>query len=115
MQKNLKTFLVMAALPLAIISCKKDKNEQPQPITPPALEIRTVSNLFANDSTGHHTFFNLRTNAIVNLSDSASSNWDLWQMLLLWPYHLLSQLRIPYWHPPLRGQLHSYVCHALTA
>jgi hypothetical protein len=77
MTTKIKTLLMLAALPLVINSCKKDSAEEPQPAAPAALEIKTVSNLFANDSAGHHTFFNLRTNAIVNLSDSATANWDI--------------------------------------
>ena len=77
MTTKLKTLLMLAAIPMVINSCKKDSDEEPQPTAPAALEIKTVSNLFANDSAGHYTFFNLRTNAIVNLSDSATANWDI--------------------------------------
>ena len=78
MQTNLKTLLIiMAALPLVINSCKKDKDEEQQPVTPVTLDVKTFSNLFANDSSGHYTFYSLRTNSVVSLSDSASANWDL--------------------------------------
>lgn len=76
MKTNLKTLLLLSTLPLVIISCNKDDEDEPQP-TPTALEIKTVSNLFANDPNGHYTFFSLRTNAVINLTDSATSNWDL--------------------------------------
>lgn len=67
---------MLAVLPLAIVSCKKDDDET-QPASTSTLSVKIYSNLFANDSTGHYTFFSLRTNSVVSLADSATTNWDL--------------------------------------
>jgi hypothetical protein len=77
MNKHIKTILVAATMAAFIFSCKKDSTTTATPTPTAALEVKKVSNVFANDSSGHFTFFNLRTNTVMNLSDSASTNWDV--------------------------------------
>lgn len=75
MNKKTISILLASAMTTTFISCKKDNNSSPD--QPAQIETKTCSNIFANDSTGHYTFYNLRTNAISSLSDSATLNWDI--------------------------------------
>jgi len=75
--KNFRIILALTALVLTFNSCKKDDDDTPPPVEPSTLEIKISSNLAANDSAGHYTFFSLRTNSIIGLADSATTNWDL--------------------------------------
>ncbi|MEO5572023.1 MAG: HmuY family protein [Bacteroidia bacterium] len=74
---NITKNLFLAALTaITISSCKKDETPAPEPVVT-TLEQKTVSNLFANDSLGHYTFYSLRENTTVALSDSATTKWDI--------------------------------------
>ena len=75
--KNFRAIFFLAAIPLVVTSCKKDDDETPTPTPSSNLTVKIASNLFANDSTGHYTFFSLRTNSVVSVADSATTNWDL--------------------------------------
>lgn len=79
MSKNLKSILVFA-ISIALLSCSKDDESTPTPTpSPTALEVKTVSNLFAPSSgippatTGDFVKFNFATNQIVTTGDS----WDI--------------------------------------
>jgi len=77
MKKQFKTIMMLAAFPLVFTACKKDNEENVQPATVSGLEVKSASNIFANDPNGHYTFFSLRTNSIVPLADSATNLWDV--------------------------------------
>jgi hypothetical protein len=79
MKTNFKAILILAAMPVVFNSCKKDNEEDitPTPTSTSALEVKTTSNIFANNADGHFTFFSLRTNAEVALADSATNKWDV--------------------------------------
>jgi hypothetical protein len=84
------SFALAIVLLTVIYSCKKDE-PTPNP-TPAGLTIDTVRNLAADSvisftpnpqgppqivSTNQYTFYNLRTNSRVPVSDSNSTNWDI--------------------------------------
>jgi hypothetical protein len=84
-KKMIRQFAVFAAAVLvATVACKKDKNENGGSST---LEVKTVSSLPADTivglvggqpvGTGRFTFYSLEKNAVVPSSDSASTKWDL--------------------------------------
>ncbi len=65
-------------------SCKKEnKTDAVIPTDAATLQTVTVKNLPANPDevvntqSGHYTFFSFKNNAIVPLSDSASTKWDI--------------------------------------
>src|SRR6185436_18729473 len=72
-----KLMLLMLVVPMALVSCKKEDDETQPTNSTPSLEVRSFSNLFANDSAGHFTFYSLRSNAVIGLGDSATNSWDL--------------------------------------
>ena len=72
-----KNILLGSLFTISIVSCKKETTTiEPTPVVT-TLEQKNVSNLFANDSVGHYTFFSIRENKIIPLSDSATTKWDL--------------------------------------
>jgi len=71
------TLIILAGITM---SCKDDKDDTPAPAASTTLTTNMVKNLPANPEaggTGHYTFFNLKNNAIVATSDSASLKWDI--------------------------------------
>ena len=70
-----KNICLITLSAIAISSCKKDETT-PEPVVV-TLDQKTVSNLFADDSNGHYTFYSLRENAAVPLSDSSTAKWDI--------------------------------------
>jgi hypothetical protein len=84
------SFVLSLGVLVFAYSCKKDE-PTPNP-TPTSLAIDTVRNLVADSvtsftpnpqgppsirSTNEYTFFNLRTNSRISVTDSNSTNWDI--------------------------------------
>jgi len=65
---------IVAALVVAVSSCKKDDDTSPAP-----LEAKTVTDINGNtaDNNGYSMYFNLTTGATVPASDSNSTKWDI--------------------------------------
>jgi len=64
--------LAMAVLVTGLISCGKEE----VPANPPAPSITVTDSMEIPFSTSHYAFFRFMDSTIVNLSDSASTNWD---------------------------------------
>lgn len=72
----------LTLLLLSFIACQeKEKKENNVNPGNTGLTVQTVKNLPANPTdgtgTGHYTFFSLKNNVIVPLSDSATTQWDV--------------------------------------
>lgn len=65
---------IVAALVVAVSSCKKDDDAAPAP-----LETKTVTDINGNvaDNNGYSMYFNLTTGVTVPASDSNSTKWDI--------------------------------------
>jgi hypothetical protein len=71
--KPLKLSLIaFAIITTGLVSCGKE--EVPAP--PPAPSITTTDSMEIPFSTNHYALYSFKNSAQVNLSDSASSNWD---------------------------------------
>ncbi|HUZ61845.1 MAG TPA: HmuY family protein [Hanamia sp.] len=71
--KTLKISLVAAAVIVTgLISCGKE--EVPPPPPPPSVSV--TDSIEIPFSTSHYTFYSLKDSAIVNATDSATSQWD---------------------------------------
>ena len=73
----MQKFMIGAAamLVLATSACVKPKEEE---VTPTSnLPVQRVSNLAALGSGGHFTFYSLKDNKEIALSDSATTKWDI--------------------------------------
>jgi hypothetical protein len=70
------SYLLMLCVALLIFSCKDEHDPKPASTT----QAIVVKNLAANPEeggTGHYTFFSLKNNTIVPVTDSATTNWDI--------------------------------------
>ena len=71
--KTLKlSMLACAAIVTGLISCGKEE----VPANPPAPSVTVTDSMEIPFNTSHYTFFRFKDSTIVNLSDSASTNWD---------------------------------------
>lgn len=69
-------YILMTLVSLLTFSCKEE--DAPAPAS--TKQSITVRNLPANPETGgtgHYTFFSLKNNAIIPVSDSATTKWDI--------------------------------------
>lgn len=64
--------LALAILVTGLISCGKEE----VPANPPAPSITVTDSMEIPFNTSHYAFFRFKDSSIVNLSDSASANWD---------------------------------------
>ena len=64
--------LAMAILVTGLISCGKEE----VPANPPAPSITVTDSMEIPFSTSHYAFFSFKDSSVVNLGDSASTNWD---------------------------------------
>lgn len=73
--KNLKlTILACATIVTGLISCGKE--EVPAPPPPPTPSISVTDSIEIPFSTNHYAFYSLKDSSVVDISDSATTQWD---------------------------------------
>ena len=73
--KNLRlSMLSCAVIVTGLISCGKE--EIPPPPAVPTPSISVTDSIEIPFSTNHYTFFSMKDSSVVNVSDSASTQWD---------------------------------------
>lgn len=71
------SYILISCIALLVFSCKED--DAPKPASTDQ-SITVVKNLAANPEvggTGHYTFFSLKNNSVVPVTDSATTKWDI--------------------------------------
>ena len=73
--KNLKlSILACATIVTGLISCGKE--EVPAPPPPPTPSVSVTDSIEIPFSTNHYAFYSMKDSSVVDISDSATTQWD---------------------------------------